>query len=56
MHFLTLSFHNKIKEKLGTLPPEVPYYSAEEVPDRWRKLLSVLVQNSGLITPILFSS
>lgn len=35
--------HNKLKKKLGTLPPEVPYYSAEDVPDKWRKSLGLLV-------------
>jgi len=33
--FAIFVVHNKIKEKIGVLPAGVPYYSGENVPDRW---------------------
>ncbi|KIP10041.1 hypothetical protein PHLGIDRAFT_66461 [Phlebiopsis gigantea 11061_1 CR5-6] len=33
--FAVFVVHNKLKEKLGTLPPDLPYYAGAEIDDLW---------------------
>lgn len=41
--------HNKLKEKLGVLPEGMPYFSGEDVPDKWCKVPFTLLPHAELI-------
>lgn len=39
--------HNKLKPKNGTLPPNIPYFAGEEIPDKWCTYQLFLISRIG---------